>query len=197
MVPVVCGEISVLTALPRLKHLILDSRRRLIDKKNSDATDPHSPLQIAWRPINGISSSQFRTFQGYTRQTATDIYTTIRLKAASRTWFQTYLRMNPELTVHTIYDSTIPDSLRMKATRLRLSSHRLKVETGRWTRPITPQEQRLRNCSEAIQDEEHVLFRCILSDHIRVKHSLAVTDLPGLFDMDCDVQRCVNMFLTF
>ena len=59
------------------------------------------------------------------------------------------------------------------------------METGRWTRPITPQEQRVCNCSEAVQDEEHVLFSCILSDHIRVKHSITATDMPGLFDMDC------------
>ncbi len=60
--------------------------------------------------------------------------TTIRSEAASRTRFQTYLRMNPELAMHAMYDSTIPDSLRMKDTRFRLSSHRLKVETGRWTK---------------------------------------------------------------
>ncbi len=95
------------------------------------------------------------------------------------------LRINPELTVHAMYDSRIPDSLRMKATRFRLSSHRLKVETGRLTRPITPQEQRLCNCGEAIQEKSIVLFRYILSDHIRVKHSITDTDMPGLFDMDC------------
>ncbi len=33
------------------------------------------------------------------------------------------LRMQPELTEHAIYGFTIPDTLRMKATRLRLASH--------------------------------------------------------------------------
>ncbi len=47
------------------------------------------------------------------------------------------------------------------------------------------------SCGEAIQDEEHVLFRCILSDHIRVEHSITVSDMAGLFDLDF-----FNMHLT-
>ena len=49
-------------------------------------------------------------------------------------------------------------------TRSRLSSHRLKIETGRWAR-IEP-EDRLCMCGQ-IQTEEHVLLYCVLTDHIR------------------------------
>ncbi len=46
-----------------------------------------------------------------------------------------------------------------------------------------------------IQGEKHVLhvlpvFRCILSDQIRVTHSITVTDLTGLFDVNCLLKIC-------
>ena len=52
----------------------------------------------------------------------------------------------------------IPDNLRMAFTRFRTSSHRLRVELGRWNRPPTPREQRTCTCNNSdVQDEEHLL----------------------------------------
>ena len=56
----------------------------------------------------------------------------------------TYLRMNPGLILHNVYKDTgtfIRDYQRVSFTRLRLSAHRLRVETGRWTR--TPREAQM------------------------------------------------------
>ena len=51
--------------------------------------------------------------------------------------------------------------------RLVSSSHRLGVETGRWTRPITPFENRkCRNCNK-IDDEYHFLMECRNHDQLR------------------------------
>ena len=58
----------------------------------------------------------------------------------------------------------IPDRDRVYATRLRLSSHKLAIETARWSR--IPREDRLCPCG-VIQTEEHVICHCPLSDHIR------------------------------
>ena len=81
----------------------------------------------------------------------------------------TYLRMNPGLILHNVYKDTgtlIRDYQRVSFTRLRLSAHRLRVETGRWTR--TPREARLCRCELGeIQDEEHVIFKCPLTKDIR------------------------------
>jgi hypothetical protein len=69
--------------------------------------------------------------------------------------FVTYLQMNSELNVHNMYNERcayIPDSLRIAATRLRLSSHRLRIETGRWSR--LPREERVCRCTaDVLQDE--------------------------------------------
>ena len=64
--------------------------------------------------------------------------------------------------VHPLYTApapTIPDYLRIEFTRYRLSSHRLRVEIGLWSR--TPPEERVCSCGTGIQNESHI-FECPL-----------------------------------
>jgi hypothetical protein len=81
----------------------------------------------------------------------------------------TYRSLNPNLSVHSIYGSAnkLPEYLRKAITRVRLGSHRLKIETGRWSR--IPVDQRLCSCGLAIQSEEHVLLTCNLTNKLRKK----------------------------
>ena len=58
-------------------------------------------------------------------------------KPEDTTKYQTYkLGLNSNLGIHNIYsnDIYIPDFTRMAFTRIRLMSHDLKIETGRWSR---------------------------------------------------------------
>ena len=54
--------------------------------------------------------------------------------------FKTYVQINPDLEVHKTYtkciqlDLPIPEYTRVAFSRMRLSSHRLRIETGRWAR---------------------------------------------------------------
>jgi len=64
----------------------------------------------------------------------------------------------------TAHSTSIPDRDQLWATQLRLSSHRLVIETGRWSR--IPRDNRLCSCG-AIQTEEHVICFCLLSHSIR------------------------------
>ena len=52
--------------------------------------------------------------------------------------------------------------------KLRLSSHRLAVETGKWNKPhpIPLEERKCRFCT-SLEDEFHFLFECKLHDGIR------------------------------
>jgi hypothetical protein len=64
--------------------------------------------------------------------------------ADTATKFRTYLTLNPELGVHNLYTKqapTIPDYLRITFFLYSLSSHRLRVEIGRWSK--TPCNERL------------------------------------------------------
>ena len=84
----------------------------------------------------------------------------IENRPPTATKFMTYRTLNPTLGTHNLYTKnapSIPDYLRITFTRFRLSSHRLRVEVGRWSR--TPYDERICSCGTGIQDEIH-LFQC-------------------------------------
>ena len=60
--------------------------------------------------------------------------------------------------------ASVTERDRIATSRLRLGSHSLRVETGRWSR--TPRENRLCICDN-VQDEIHVLLHCPLTHHLR------------------------------
>ena len=79
----------------------------------------------------------------------------------------TYKQLNPNLESPTLYRNQslyIPEHYRIAYTRMRLSSHHLKIETGRWSR--IPRERRLCQCG-SVQDEVHVILHCPLLQTIR------------------------------
>ena len=79
-----------------------------------------------------------------------------------------YLQVNPDLSQGFAYVSynSIPERHRIAYTRIRLGSHRLRIETGRWSR--LPLEQRTCPCGE-IQSEEHVLLKCPTTAQLRAQ----------------------------
>ena len=78
----------------------------------------------------------------------------------SRYKFQIYMDINPDLKPSPYINSCNP--VAKYITRLRLGSHLLPIETGRWTR--TPRNERIcRNCN-VLGDERHYLYDCSLID---------------------------------
>ena len=72
-----------------------------------------------------------------------------------------------------------------------MSSHRLKVETGRWAR--TPRERRLCECG-VLQDEDHVVFDYDKTNNIRDRYNICrrnYKDIGELMEV-CDKQKLVN-----
>ena len=97
------------------------------------------------------------------------IHTLQNINNSESTRKQTYLRINPFLSVCPIYISNtfIPEVARIAVSRLRLSSHYLHIETGRWSR--IARENRLCQCGE-VQTEHHVLIGCPLSETLRTQY---------------------------
>ena len=59
-------------------------------------------------------------------------------------------------------------SHRQALSRLLLSSHRLRIETGCWERPVIPHLQRLcPYCPNKIEDEFHLIAECNMYDDLR------------------------------
>ena len=60
---------------------------------------------------------------------------------------------------------------RFSLSRLRVSAHRLKIESGRWARPNPiPVEQRKCNICEVLEDEYHFVLECSSYCDIRSKY---------------------------
>ena len=115
-------------------------------------------------------------------------------KPDNATKYVTYrTAMNPDLSVHEVYkceDIYIPDYLRIAFTRVRVMSHNLKVETGRWSR--TPTEQRICCCNEnKVQDERHVLLECPISTEYR--QNFQMLDYSSVHNLFKDETHCKNL----
>ncbi len=112
------------------------------------------------------------------------------IRLSSKTKMKTYLKLNPNLCVRPVYqlcNAAITDYLRTEFSRFRLSSHRLKIETGRWAR--LPPEERLCLCGK-VQDEEHVLLECVLTEHIRDLSPIAISPTIGMRVCTCTWTPC-------
>ena len=89
-----------------------------------------------------------------------------RLEASSRASFYKHIcifQFQPYL------DKVVTRKFRVALSKLRLSSHRLLIESGRWNRPQPiPREQRLCAICNYLEDEYHLLFECSLYNNERV-----------------------------
>ena len=99
-----------------------------------------------------------------------------RICTSGSTRRTTYREINPSLTTHAIYSKelSVPEQLRIACSRMRMGSHLLRIETGRWAR--IPKELRLCPCQEDIQTEEHVLLHCRNTRQLRDNFPLLQKD---------------------
>ena len=77
--------------------------------------------------------------------------------------------------------------MRIAFSRMRLSSHRLKIETGRCSKPIIPKLERLCECGTC--NEEHAILKCPLTEHLRSVISLIRNDPDITIDQILNVQE--------
>ncbi len=149
------------SGIPPLKSLILDAQAKFFKKMMIRMDLEDDPLGFVLRLVEREDPSMWRNIQ---RVLASDDHVKCEVEQLKRTALndhksrvKTYCELNPNHAVHMLYNQTcayIPDSLRISFTRLRLSSHRLRIELGRWSR--TPRPGRLCTCG-LLQDEEHIL----------------------------------------
>ena len=134
-----------------------------LSKLITKAVEVQSPMGIHLQALQRIEGDPVKKELDLLRQKVReDVNSSRRL---------TYRLLNPELLSPQIYSGqeTVPEHHRIIYTRIRLGSHRLKIETGRWSR--IPRERRLCTCGD-VQDEEHVLLKCPLVTYIRRDFSM-------------------------
>ena len=74
--------------------------------------------------------------------------------------------------------------------RLISSSHRLRVETGRWERPVIPYESRICTMCHKLDDEFHFLLECPRYHDIRRQY------LPTYFRVRPSMFKCIELLNT-
>lgn len=116
-----------------------------------------------------------------------------RIRSSTSTRRNVYCDINRSLTVNPMYTRAcvVPEPARIATTQLRLSSHRLRIETGRWSR--VPREDRLCDCGR-IQTEEHILLFCPLTLPVRDMYPfiLNCNSIGEIFECDENVRNtCV------
>lgn len=154
-------------------HVISKNRKRFLRSKLV-VNDVEEPFTIVYNLCRVANTPGYRfiqnalDFDDNINPLASTINTVVAMPNTATKYTTYKSELNPSLNVHEVYMSRvyIPDYIRQAFSRLRLMSHDLKVETGRWSR--TPREQRRCQCGTgAVQTECHVLLHCTLTQHLR------------------------------
>ena len=180
---------------PPAKELIQKRLKSFLEKKMHER-DMEEPFQIVYNMCRNENSPGFKFLQKMaSRNTDVDSLEKVSLAIrnnANATKFVTYCTvLNPDLSTHTAYGKIcIPDYVRVSFTRLRVMSHNLKVETGRWSR--LARENRVCQCDRScVQDEKHVLLECPMSAPLRQRYSMLPFDSMGSLIRNADtVNTC-------
>ena len=69
-----------------------------------------------------------------------------------------------------IYSSFVNDHFRQIITRWTLSNHKVRIETGRYSRPTIPRENRVCEMCNTLENESHVIFDCPAYHTVRQKY---------------------------
>ena len=96
-----------------------------------------------------------------------------------------YYRNIIHLEKSCIYNSFLNDYYRKIITRWRLSSHKLKVETERYSRNYVPRQSRVCLLCNILEDENHVVFVCPIYQLIRAK-------FQRLLSANTDIKSILN-----
>ena len=166
--------------IPPVRGLIASRRCKFL-KGKLQAPDVEQPFHFVHGlcgRYNTPSSKFIREALNYTEVDSISALVENMQERVGSTKIVTYTSvLNAQMTVHPVYSTNdyIPDYQRVAFTRLRLMSHNLRVETGRWSR--TPRESRICDCDpNQIQTESHVLLNCPLTQGYRDDHCMLSFD---------------------
>ena len=156
-------------------------KKLLGDHDHADET----PLQKIYKICEAKQTRGYKFFRKILTPTVALPSRTEKFANEQGTKAVTYRSINPGLKVHPVYLSNeyINERARITFSRFRLSSHSLKVETGRWSRIV--EDERLCGCGIGVQDESHVLLVCPKTEAIRLKFNVdtnVMNDIGTLMD---------------
>ena len=116
----------------------------------------------------------------------------LNLNRPSNNKLRTYNKFKSRLQYEYYLDQIPNADHRKTLTRLRVSSHNLRIETGRWQKN-TPMQRTCKFCTNSlIEDEAHFLLNCSLYNDLRIKLMSRVRDIcPNYDNLPTDSARLV------
>jgi hypothetical protein len=169
--------------LPSLPSRLKSMQKKFLNK----ARQPDDPLMFALDLANRgrtPCSRYIDSLQNF-NQAEEDASFLQKVRLSDKSKFRTYLALNPNLVKHPMYCCLeVEEFKRIAMTKLRLSSHNLAVERGRWQRQ--PREERVcRLCNSGeVQDEQHIISRCPSTQTVRAENPHVNFDVPEVFSED-------------
>ena len=130
-------------------------------RKNLKADKDSTPLAKAFKMCELKGTSGYRYLKRLLDSPKVECLQETKQSFEHETGTKTlvYKEINPGLTVHKVYqlDKYIDERKRAVFTKFRVSSHSLKVETGRWSR--IERENRLCDCERGVKkSRSRVIF---------------------------------------
>ena len=146
------------TGMPTLKELIRKRTSSFV-KKNIRGDIDETPLSIVYQMCQMKGTPGYCYIKWLLDSEISDTLEELKAKFENETGTKAtkYKEINPNLKVHPVYNTTtyIDERKRVVFTRFRVSSHSLKIETGRWSR--IDSEDRVCDCDRGgVQDERHI-----------------------------------------
>ena len=177
--------------IPTIDGLIKKRQQDFLLKVRASNFYDVSPLKLAMELCQRVNSPMGKYLSKLNSEDPVEASLSLlkqRVRNSQTSRCATYLTINPDLIVHPIYTSrlNVPEHRRIALTRIRLSSHYLRIETGRWSR--TPREERLCQCGLDVQTECHVLLQCPQTETFRQK--ITATDMKTLMEQPED-ELCI------
>ena len=127
-----------------------------------------------------------RVFERLTDHFHNTAFEEIKLETSK---LRTYAKVKTEIGIEKYLISIKNTDIRSKVTKLRLSNHRLAIETGRHTSPKLPKEKRFCPfCPKQVEDEYHFLFKCDCMKHLREELLKPVMSIPGFESFPKDIK---------
>ena len=108
----------------------------------------------------------------------------------------TYALFKKEFKFESYLDLPIERARLCLLTRFRLSSHKLRVETGRYEKPYLPRENRIcLMCENGIEDEQHFILKCpyYKNERSNLKLSLEISRLDSSQNAFVKIMSCNDL----
>ena len=130
-----------------------------------------------WLIGNTAADINFKLFSKSFEQRSRDIarqeclstlYNDTRSNSQQRNKLRTFRTFKDDISLENYLNTITNLNHRIALTKLRISSHKLMIEKGRYSRQYIPPEERLCPfCQSKTEDEKHFLLYCVLYDTLR------------------------------